>query len=137
MFNNNSNKTKEKKINNNNPIDDEPTTKDKPMPPPPLASTITICDTFDTSDKCVSQGQQSNPNNKHQSSSLVTANCSATNSTTSSSTDINSLLEEIKILHEKLSSMDSLTEENEKLREKILSMEDEMFYLRNTLISKS
>jgi hypothetical protein len=33
--------------------------------------------------------------------------------------------------------MDSLTEENKKLREKILSMEDEMFYLRNTLISKS
>ncbi|CAF1009380.1 unnamed protein product [Rotaria sp. Silwood1] len=76
------------------------------MPPPPFASTITICGTFDTSDKCVSQGQQSNSNNKHQSSSLVTANCSATNSTTSSSTDINSLLEEIKVLREKLSFMD-------------------------------
>ena len=128
-------KQKKKKVNNNNSNDDEPTTNDKSMPPPPLASTITICDTFDTSDKSVSQGQQINSNNKDQSSSFVTAN-SATNSTTTSSTDINSLLEEIKVLREKLSSMDSLDEENKKLREKILSIEDEMFYLRNTLISK-
>ncbi|CAF2707338.1 unnamed protein product [Rotaria sp. Silwood2] len=49
-------KQKKKKVNNNNPNDDEPTTKDKSMPSPSLASTTTICDTFNASDKCVSQG---------------------------------------------------------------------------------
>ena len=102
------------------------------MPPPPLVSMITICGTFNTSDKSLGQGQQLDSNNRNQSPSLVTTYCL----TTSSLTDINSLLEEIKVLREKLSLMDSLVEENKKLREKILSTEDEIFYLRNTLISK-
>ncbi|CAF2684545.1 unnamed protein product [Rotaria sp. Silwood2] len=127
-------KQKRKKINSNNINDDEQTTKYKSKPPSSLASTITICDAFKTSDKCVSQGEQSNSNSKHQSSSHITATCSTTNSVTSSSTDINSLIEEIKVLREKLSSMDSLVAENTKLREKVLSMQDDMFYLRNTLI---
>ncbi|CAF4215205.1 unnamed protein product [Rotaria sp. Silwood2] len=128
-------KQKRKKINSNNINDDEQTTKYKSKPPSSLASTITICDAFKTSDKCASQGEQSNSNSKHQSSSHITATCSTTNSVTSSSTDINSLIEEIKVLREKLSSMDSLVAENTKLREKVLSMQDDMFYLRNTLIS--
>lgn len=122
-----------KKVNNNNSNDTALTTKDKAMPPPPLASTITICDTFDTPDKDVNLGQKSNSKDKHQ-PTLTTTSGSTT--TSSSSTDIHTLLEENNVLREKLSSMTSLEEENKVLHEKILSIEDEMFYLRNTLISK-
>ena len=122
---------KKKKKNSNKSNDDEPT-KDKSMPPPPpLTSTITICDTFDTSDEPDTQVQRSNSNNNHHSSSTVDKNDTPTNSTNN-----NILLEEIKVLKEKLLSMNSLEEENKKLRDKVLSLEDEVFYLRNTLIGK-
>ena len=91
-------KHKKKKVNKNNPNANGSTTKNKVMPPPPLASTITICDTFDTPDKGVNQGQKTKSSDRHQSTSVITPSCS----TTASSTDINTLREEIKVLREKL-----------------------------------